>query len=157
MLQYNMHMGEGEGFLLLSFCLTGAVWRRQWGWAAQSTQRQRQQSERSGNQSDASMHSDQEVNDHSEAEQHSGSERGHRDEDEDDEDRGRRSEGGSPAGSVMSRAGSPHSERASVRSDRRWRTGSLYWTDITWSKNNTSYCQRSRSSSLHVFSPMCLL
>lgn len=27
---------------LLSFCLTGAVWRRQWGRATQSTQRQRQ-------------------------------------------------------------------------------------------------------------------
>uniref|UniRef100_A0A4W6C8P5 RNA polymerase-associated protein LEO1 n=1 Tax=Lates calcarifer TaxID=8187 RepID=A0A4W6C8P5_LATCA len=58
------------------------------------------QSERSGNQSDATMHSDQ--GDHSDAEQHSGSERGHRDEDEDDEDGGHRSDGGSPAGSGMS-------------------------------------------------------
>uniref|UniRef100_A0A4W5QYA5 RNA polymerase-associated protein LEO1 n=1 Tax=Hucho hucho TaxID=62062 RepID=A0A4W5QYA5_9TELE len=47
-------------------------------------------SERSGNQSDASMHSEPEDNDQSDAEQHSGSERGHREEDGD-----RRSEAGS--------------------------------------------------------------
>uniref|UniRef100_A0A3Q2ZIC8 RNA polymerase-associated protein LEO1 n=1 Tax=Kryptolebias marmoratus TaxID=37003 RepID=A0A3Q2ZIC8_KRYMA len=55
------------------------------------------QSERSGNQSDASMHSDQGENDHSDAEQHSGSERDQRDDDEDD--MGNRSGGGSPASS----------------------------------------------------------
>uniref|UniRef100_A0A8C4IJ50 RNA polymerase-associated protein LEO1 n=1 Tax=Dicentrarchus labrax TaxID=13489 RepID=A0A8C4IJ50_DICLA len=67
------------------------------------------QSEHSGNQSDASIHSDQGDNDHSDAEQHSGS-----------EDGGHRSDGGSPAGSGMSGPGSPHSERGSVRSDRRY-------------------------------------
>lgn len=66
------------------------------------------------------MHSDQGENDHSDAEQHSGSERGHQDEDEDEEDRGHRSDGGSPAGSGMSGAVSPRSERGSVRSDRRY-------------------------------------
>uniref|UniRef100_A0A3P8UGY1 RNA polymerase-associated protein LEO1 n=1 Tax=Amphiprion percula TaxID=161767 RepID=A0A3P8UGY1_AMPPE len=70
------------------------------------------QSERSGNQSDASMHSDQGENDHSDAEQHSGSEHEHRDEDEDEDDGGHRSDGGSPAGSGMSGGGSPHSDRA---------------------------------------------
>ncbi|KAL3993222.1 tyrosinase-related protein 1 [Sarotherodon galilaeus] len=76
------------------------------------------QSERSGNQSDASMRSDRRDNDHSDAEQHSGSERDHRDEDEDEEDGGHRSDGGSPAGSGMSGGGSPRSDRGSVRSDR---------------------------------------
>ncbi|XP_031584708.1 RNA polymerase-associated protein LEO1 [Oreochromis aureus] len=76
------------------------------------------QSERSGNQSDASMRSDRGDNDHSDAEQHSGSERDHRDEDEDEEDGGHRSDGGSPAGSGMSGGGSPRSDRGSVRSDR---------------------------------------
>ncbi|XP_061608056.1 RNA polymerase-associated protein LEO1 isoform X2 [Phyllopteryx taeniolatus] len=77
------------------------------------------QSERSGNQSDASVHSDQAENEHSDAEQHSGSECGRRDDDEEDEeDGGRRSDGGSPAGSGMSGGGSPHSERGRVRSDR---------------------------------------
>lgn len=66
------------------------------------------------------MHSDQGDNDPSDAEQHSGSERGHQDEDEDDEDVGHRSEGGSPAGSGISGAGSPRSDRGSVRSDRRY-------------------------------------
>uniref|UniRef100_A0AAQ5YSX3 RNA polymerase-associated protein LEO1 n=1 Tax=Amphiprion ocellaris TaxID=80972 RepID=A0AAQ5YSX3_AMPOC len=78
------------------------------------------QSERSGNQSDASMHSDQGENDHSDAEQHSGSEHEHRDEDEDEDDGGHRSDGGSPAGSGMSGGGSPHSDRGSVPSDRRY-------------------------------------
>ncbi|CAF99832.1 unnamed protein product, partial [Tetraodon nigroviridis] len=77
-----------------------------------------QHSDRSGNQSDASMHSDQGDNDPSDAEQHSGSERGHQDEDEDDEDAGHQSDGGSPAGSGVSGAGSGRSERGSVRSDR---------------------------------------
>uniref|UniRef100_I3IUD8 RNA polymerase-associated protein LEO1 n=1 Tax=Oreochromis niloticus TaxID=8128 RepID=I3IUD8_ORENI len=71
------------------------------------------QSERSGNQSDASMRSDRGDNDHSDAEQHSGSERDHRDEDEDEEDGGHRSDGGSPAGSGMSGGGSPRSDRGS--------------------------------------------
>uniref|UniRef100_A0A3Q0QU41 RNA polymerase-associated protein LEO1 n=1 Tax=Amphilophus citrinellus TaxID=61819 RepID=A0A3Q0QU41_AMPCI len=83
------------------------------------------QSERSGNQSDASMHSDRGDNDHSDAEQHSGSERDHRDEDEDEEDGGHRSDGGSPAGSGMSGAGTPRSDRGSVRSDRRYDTHCL--------------------------------
>lgn len=76
-------------------------------------------SERSGIQSDASMHSDQGENDHSDAEQHSGSEHDQREEDEDDEDAGHRSDAGSPASSGMSGGGSPRSERGSVRSDRR--------------------------------------
>uniref|UniRef100_A0A3P8QEQ6 RNA polymerase-associated protein LEO1 n=1 Tax=Astatotilapia calliptera TaxID=8154 RepID=A0A3P8QEQ6_ASTCA len=71
------------------------------------------QSERSGNQSDASMRSDRGDNDHSDAEQHSGSDRDHRDEDEDEEDGGHRSDGGSPAGSGMSGGGSPRSDRGS--------------------------------------------
>lgn len=68
------------------------------------------------------MHSDQGDVDHSDAEQHSGSERGHREEDDEEEEeegRGHQSDVGSPAGSGMSGAGSPHSERGSVRSDRR--------------------------------------
>lgn len=67
------------------------------------------------------MHSDQGENDHSDAEQHSGSERGHRDEDEDDEDRGHHSDAGSPGGSGMSGAGSPRSERGSAHSERRYK------------------------------------
>ncbi|XP_037552905.1 RNA polymerase-associated protein LEO1 [Nematolebias whitei] len=78
------------------------------------------QSIRSGNQSDVSMHSDQLENDHSDAEQHSGSERDQRDEDEDD--LGNRSGGGSPASSGASGAGSPRSERGSARSDRSVRS-----------------------------------
>ncbi|XP_024151768.1 RNA polymerase-associated protein LEO1 [Oryzias melastigma] len=78
------------------------------------------QSEHSGNQSDASMHSDQGENDQSDAEQHSGSEHDQRD--DDDDDVGQRSDGGSPAGSGMSGAGSPRSERGSAPSDRSGRS-----------------------------------
>lgn len=66
------------------------------------------------------MHSDQGDNDHSDAEQHSGSEQGHQNEDEDEEDVGHRSDGGSPAGSGVSGAGSARSDRGSLRSDRRY-------------------------------------
>ncbi|XP_067275788.1 RNA polymerase-associated protein LEO1 [Pseudorasbora parva] len=80
------------------------------------------QSERSGNQSEASMHSDNE---------HSGSEGHHEEheEDDDDDERGHRSDVGSPAsgagshrsdrgsGSPVSEAGSPHSEAGSGHSD----------------------------------------
>ncbi|XP_065121156.1 RNA polymerase-associated protein LEO1 [Paramisgurnus dabryanus] len=59
------------------------------------------QSERSGNQSDATMHSDNE---------HSGSERHHDEEDDDDEERGHGSDVGSPAsGAGSHRSGSHHS------------------------------------------------
>ncbi|KAJ7994597.1 hypothetical protein DPEC_G00251120 [Dallia pectoralis] len=66
-------------------------------------------SEHSGNQSDASLHSEQEENDQSDAEQHSGSERGHQEDEE--EDGGQRSEA-----SPQSGRGSACSER-SIHSD----------------------------------------
>ncbi|ROJ25300.1 RNA polymerase-associated protein LEO1 [Anabarilius grahami] len=78
------------------------------------------QSERSGNQSEASMHSDNE---------HSGSEGHHEEDDDDDDERGHRSDVGSPAsgagshrsdrgsGSPVSEAGSPRSEAGSGHSD----------------------------------------
>lgn len=66
------------------------------------------------------MHSDREEDDRSDAEQHSGSERGRQEEDEDEDDGGHRSGGGSPASSGASGAGSPRSERGSARSDRRY-------------------------------------
>lgn len=66
------------------------------------------------------MHSEPADRDHSDGEQHSGSERGRRDEDEDEEDEARRSGAGSPAGSGMSAEGSPHSEMGSARSERRY-------------------------------------
>ncbi|KTF91639.1 hypothetical protein cypCar_00019727 [Cyprinus carpio] len=78
------------------------------------------QSERSGNQSDASMHSDNE---------HSGSEGHHEEDDDDDDERGHRSDVESPAsgagshrsergsGSPGSEAGSPRSEAGSGHSD----------------------------------------
>ncbi|RXM93881.1 RNA polymerase-associated protein LEO1 [Acipenser ruthenus] len=72
-------------------------------------------SERSDDQSEASVHSEQEDNEHSDVEQHSGSE-GHHDE----EDGGHRSNTGSPqseAGSPHSEAGSPQSEAPSPRSE----------------------------------------
>ncbi|MGH0132219.1 UNVERIFIED_CONTAM: hypothetical protein FKN15_021640 [Acipenser sinensis] len=72
-------------------------------------------SERSDNQSEASVHSEQEDNEHSDVEQHSGSE-GHHDE----EDGGHRSNMGSPqseAGSPRSEAPSPRSEAPSPRSE----------------------------------------
>lgn len=68
------------------------------------------QSENSGNRSDASMHSEQDENDQSDAEQRSGSEC-----DLQEEDGVNRSEGASP----ISGAGSHQSRRDSARSDRR--------------------------------------
>ena len=68
------------------------------------------QSENSGNRSDASMHSEQEENDQSDAEQRSGSECDHQ-----EEDGVNKSEGASP----ISGAGSHQSRRDSARSDRR--------------------------------------
>uniref|UniRef100_A0A673WJA0 RNA polymerase-associated protein LEO1 n=1 Tax=Salmo trutta TaxID=8032 RepID=A0A673WJA0_SALTR len=74
-------------------------------------------SERSGNQSGASMHSEPEDNDQSDAEQHSGSERGHREEEEEDGDR--RSEAG---------PGTPHSDgegsgKENQSDDEKWGGG----------------------------------
>lgn len=81
------------------------------------------------------MHSEQEDNDQSDAEQHSGSECGHREEEEEEEG-GRRSDAGSP----MSGAASPpsgrvsalsaHSERRYVLPGRLLQVGTLRWCEV---------------------------